>query len=430
MSSNKKDWKWSKDDIKLLIEMRIKGKSADDVAKLLGRSKMAVQIKLCTYGLSNSNRETTKETILLKEKIRKMWLFDNKTPLQIAEALDIYQLKVYDLLRVIQVESELSGVKLDPSKRIIQSDITDEAEDGEIVYMDKQLTEVESDPHELIATYSKLKHLVDQVDTEQAEVTLTINTVAEWALVVMSGDYHLGSRRTDPLKIEEDLTLIANTPNAYYAFVGDATDNFIAATPMGGAMEQIMSPGIARKIFAALIKTVKNKLLFMTTGCHDLWSQDRDDYNMVQDIAKETGCAYLGYGGKAHIIFNSSVVYDITAWHKLPGNSVYNIFHPCKIFLQRKDMNNDIVACAHNHISGIASEDFQNRQRVFIRTGAYKSADNFIRKIGYKSITDDEHENIVPCVILNTKTKEMRIAKSIRAGVDLLSSLNEVKKEI
>ena len=415
--------KWTDDDLKKLLKMKLNGSTSTEIAKILGRSEASVNIKISTYAL-NSEGYNTKDTAILKEKIRKMWLDDDMSPMDIIDALNVYQLKVYDLLRIIQLEAELAGIKIKEEKRLIKSSYTEDNDTCEPVYLDKKVAKIEHDADELIEAYSKIKNIMDNDDTEQSEVSISINTPAEWILLVMSGDFHLGSRRTDPLKIKEDMELIANTSNAYFGFLGDATDNFITGTPFGGVVEQMMTPSIARKIYAAIIKKLKNKLLFAATGCHDLWSLDRDDYNMIQDITKVTGCAYMGYGGKVHLLINSSVVYDITAYHKLPGGSIYNMFHSCITHLQRKDMDNDIVAHAHNHVSGISTQDLQGRQRVFIRTGSYKSADNFIRKIGYKPITDDVHENIVPCVLLNTNKKEMRIANSLQSGIEMLEFLN------
>jgi hypothetical protein len=206
-------------------------------------------------------------------------------------------------------------------------------------------------------------------------------------------------------------------------FSGDATDNWTLSLPLG-VHEQLLSPSASRKIFRYLISLVKDKMLFMVHGCHDNFSITNDDYNMIEEIAIDYKIPYLGYGGKLHLFCNEDVVYNITCWHKRSGSSVNNIFQPCINTLKNYDMDNDVVAVAHNHTSGISMQAVQERDRVFIRTSTYKNTDRFAKKIGYAELTNQDQPRIIPCVLFNTQNKEMRPAHNIQEGIDLLNFLN------
>lgn len=407
--------RWTKDELKKLMELKEQNKDTNTICRILGRTQYSVKTKMCTYGLNN-NDSVQKS---LEDKIEKMWFKDKLDIYQIATVLKTYPLKVSDIVRKLTLKAHINGDKAKDIRDIIG--FTADNEDAGVFYWDKKHPEKDMD--QLIQLYDDMRKEVNKYELNQSEITGQINTQLDWILLVITGDYHIGSMATDIKAIQSDMNLIKNTPGAYYAMVGDGTDNFVKGIGID-AHEQILSPKTARKMFSHLIKIVQDKLLFLVHGCHDDFSIRIDDYNLIEDIAEETGCAYLGYGGKLNLLINNDTLYQIAAWHKRKANSMYNMFHPCITYLQRHDMNCDIVCVAHNHVTGITDQIFQERQRIFIRTGVYKTTDRFSRKLGFKSITNQEPDHIVPCILLNTNKKEMRTASSIEEGIDMLKIFN------
>ena len=301
----------------------------------------------------------------------------------------------------------------------------------EEVLLDQDLRSVDARQRVLEYIASANEALAEH-DHTQFMTTVEVPNDVEWQLVIFAGDWHVGSQMVDMRRLMRETQLIAETPNCWYVFIGDATDNFTSGIKItDGQHEQSVPPKVARVAVGALFDILSEKLLAVATGCHDLWSVNIDDYNLVEELSQRHNCAYLGYGGKIHLQAGE-VLYKMTGLHKFRMNSTLNIDHACRRYLQLEDMDNDIIAIAHNHTPFVGLEMMQDRPRALIRTAAYKGLDRFAEKLTIKDglrLERTEDKVFMPCVLLNTRRHGIRIAHSIPEGIGLLHFLNSLTPE-
>ena len=107
----------------------------------------------------------------------------------------------------------------------------------------------------------------------------------EDAIIYAMTDWHLGSehvRYNDVLKIAR---LIAKTPQVYVIFGGDYADNFTKYSPGGGIWEQTMPPAKAINEVLNLVDIMKDKVIGVIAGCHDLWDFRTSGKKFSREIA-------------------------------------------------------------------------------------------------------------------------------------------------
>lgn len=197
------------------------------------------------------------------------------------------------------------------------------------------------------------------------------------------GDFHLESLWADMEKLHRDLEYIRDKPGLYAVFVGDGTDNPIKHR--GSSFDAVCPPSLARKAFVEYIGVIQAKLVGLVTGCHEKFAQEMADYNVIEELSQRLKIPYLGYGGRV-VIHAAGTPVVVSAAHKGLGTSYMNDFHPCVRQIRERDQDADVVAVAHNHISGIAIQEIAGKQRVLIRSGAYKVADRFAQHLGFRPL--------------------------------------------
>jgi hypothetical protein len=246
----------------------------------------------------------------------------------------------------------------------------------------------------------------------------------EWIAVVCSGDWHVENQNVLFNKLRNDLTLIGDTKGAYYVFMGDETDNFIpAGKHMGGSNEAVVPPRMARATAKACFDLLNNKTLAMISGCHAKWSINADDYDFLEDLSKEIQVPFLGSGGTIDITAGN-VEYRFYARHKPQFSSGDNPLHACRSYLRRRDSSCDVIAMAHHHVAAYGCDYFQNRNIILLRTGTYKPTDRYISSLGFHTHIDT---CTIPCVLLNTKSKQVRAVADLSEAMDYMHYLNSRK---
>ncbi len=273
--------------------------------------------------------------------------------------------------------------------------------------------------NEILDAMEQLAAISLDVDRQREEISIVLPKGGKWQALVCMGDWHLGNHTTMLPAIREELNRIANTPDMWYIFNGDATDNFIGGGKItSGQHEQTVAPKVARQVVVALFDIVREKMLAAVTGCHDKWSINVDDYDFIEQLTTRVGCAYLGSGGTVNVRAGD-VIYRMAVMHKYRRNSGIHLDAACRMYLRDVDMTADVVAIAHNHESLACYEEVQGAPKVYLRTGTYKPNDRFAQGIGYKT-----SPCWCPVVLLNTERHEMRIAVSLEEASDLLTFLN------
>jgi len=260
-----------------------------------------------------------------------------------------------------------------------------------------------------------------ELDTAVYDTSVIIPETLPYIGLWCAGDWHIESEWTNLDALHDHLRLVAKTPGMYVSFCGDAMDNAIPGGPHPDILNDRTIPvRHARLAVGELFRTIKDKLICVTTGCHIQWSITVDDYNLYEDLTREMGVKYLGPGGTVNLSFPGGGHYRGRFMHKYTGSAGQNKLNCCQQYLMKEDASCDFVVVAHNHVSWGATGDWQGKTRAFIRSGSYKSMDTFARRIQVRG--QEQAHN--PVLILGTKERYMSYEPSVEIAIQRLKEMN------
>lgn len=390
--------KWSISESRKVLTEYQNGTSYGQIAKLLNRSESSIKQFIAQFGVPTE--DNAKRLSKVKQEIKA------GTPLtKIAENLNESVMDVAAMARTIQVKQPKEGLIVNDDTSINQT-----------------LNNISNgiDVNALIDQVAVLQSTLKETQINVSEVNKLITT-NDPIMVIFLSDWHIGSIHTDLLKIKKVVNYIKDTPNVYAVFSGDVLDAAGAGSKHSSILhEQIIQPAVARQIAKGFFKILGDKLLAYTAGCHDNWSVDQVDYDQVAEMSNSP---YLGNGGTVNVMIGEQL-YRIAVRHKFGGGTGSSIFVANKNYLLKSDANADIVAIGHHHVSGVASEVYQGKERVFVRTGSAKGLDNYADRLGLGTPTQTELNNAFPCVILWPDNKKMAAFGNWEAASDIFSVLN------
>lgn len=284
----------------------------------------------------------------------------------------------------------------------------------------------DSDVNEILDLIEMAQSKLGKISAEQEEANIKITTNNKYVALTFISDIHLENVNTDIRQLRDDIEIIKNTPDFYVGFGGDLIDNFMVGPHKEGTVEAVIPPKQARVAAGKLFDQLKGRLLWTILGCHDAWDANYADYNLPEHIARKLRIPYLGHGGDVNLTLQKTgskkvADYSIHARHKYKGGSSTNGTATCKRVLTDINSKFDIVAISHNHFAEIKLENYLGKQRCFIRTGSYKKEDRYSKQLGYQS---SDFNAMIPVVILNTQTHQMKVVSGIENAADMLRALN------
>lgn len=245
------------------------------------------------------------------------------------------------------------------------------------------------DPQSVLEKVSQLsrkeKELQDRRDSQ------TIKFSKPYCVVFMS-DTHIDNTGTDIDRLMAETETVLRMPNTGTFFLGDLTDNFIAAWCRGIMMQNPVTIPEAHALGKMWLEKISPKLLGVVGGNHDFWSK------------KEAGIDVLGYtlaGMQKSFLYDPDEIYVtlevmgrpfvLRLRHQFRGSSIYNPTHAIERaskFDQGRGF--DIGVQGHTHASGVARH-FNNggKTGLAILCGAYKRRDKFAKRLGFPEANDD-----------------------------------------
>jgi hypothetical protein len=240
-----------------------------------------------------------------------------------------------------------------------------------------------------------------------------------WTGLVIGGDWHIEHYRTDARAAIECLKEIGREPHVLYGFNGDAVDvlrlRFIELEN-----ETLDIPIRRRKELVKYLFSLVPNTLFAVCGCHDNWMRTRGMQDVIEEIQEVIMGYYLGFGGVINLKAGD-VTYRIAAHHKFGFESALNHFHPNYNYLRKIDSSVDVVAISHRHdIVGVAHVYWQEKDRVFVRSGSAQYKTNYAWKEGFRGAI-----NRYPMILLNGTERRMINVMNYREGIQILRLLNE-----
>jgi len=354
---------------------------------------------------------------LLASEIRAIkTLSDNgNEPKVISEVLKIPKGRIVSVLQNLNKYDRI----LQP-KSIEHKEIQEQIEDFTRILMDKKgSAEIGAKIFKNIADLSE-----DYRYNFKAESICKFKWKPRYVGIVAISDFHIGHEGVDYKRLQHDIKVIANTPNIFMAFLGDAIDNFVSEKHLGAVINAVTSPKQQLYMLQHLLSMLKNpksKILFVTKDNHvssrlkkltgidwsnKMWS----DYGIFYG-SEEIKCElYLG-----------NQKYNILARHSFRGHSSVHLTAAAKkLFKEGMYEDIDIVMLAHKHEGAAELFSYRGQPRLAIQTSTYKVLDPYAAHLGFHP-----PEVFMPCIILSPQKKDFILCPNVDIASNMLKTLNK-----
>ena len=264
---------------------------------------------------------------------------------------------------------------------------------------------------------------LDEKSIEQNIANILIKS-NKWIGVAFLGDMHIGNMATDYKSMLHHRDLIRSAKNLYVTFNGDYCDNYLPSSHVSGMFEALFPPAVQKNLAKDYIESVRDKVLALTSGCHDIFGLKASDFDVTEYLAKHSDAVYLGNGGLINLTVGK-VTYRIMVRHKYRFHSQDNPTQTCKKMFEKMG-GFDVGVVSHNHIAAIEESTKEgmdgNLKRIFVRAGTYKTHDRYGRQLGFS-----EGDCSVPVVLFSPSERSIRGFGNLEEGIQYLSYLNGKK---
>lgn len=211
------------------------------------------------------------------------------------------------------------------------------------------------------------------------------------SIVAVWGDLHLGGLNTDYDRIQQELEIITNTPNAYLILLGDLVDGVFWGGASGAEQSQTLDE--QRGFLMALFEAIKGRVLFAIPAEHDDKWATRTGATPYFNFTEITGAPFVRGTAEVEVVVGDNE-YRIVAQHKARGNSLYNKNHPTVRQSRFGLQGADIYMSAHTHRKQVSQEAVRefngSRLITHISVGAYKSSDEYGEREGFNNMRSRE----------------------------------------
>ena len=205
--------------------------------------------------------------------------------------------------------------------------------------------------------------------------------------LALIGDQHLGGTGTDYAALEHDARTVAKTPGMYAVLMGDAVNNFVFAKLAHARAADALNldeQWIALKHYLTFFLDThgQTKIVAVVSGNHEQWTPRVAGVDVLRGLVPEKALYDTD-----QILTTIKVGAFSSGWllrHKVRYNSVYNALHGTKQTLRLGQFDPDVIVSAHVH-RGATYEVFwhQDKKRLGILTGTYKTTDAYARTEGF-----------------------------------------------
>lgn len=235
---------------------------------------------------------------------------------------------------------------------------------------------------EILESLEKIKSVARKLEPKRKH-TVQIDEHDFFAFLI-TGDWHIEHTWSDTKLLLRDMELIRQAGHIYTIFVGDGGDwHTIASTHQGGQYENLLTPKMARRLIAYLMAFIKDSLIAVVAGNHDLWMQRVADYDYFQELMQKYNVNYLGSGGILMIELENDRQIKIDLQHQFPGISIYNQLHGNMRAL-KDGSDADLIISGHGHQSTFAENNFGGRERFYAKSCSYQQRSRWAQGRGYK----------------------------------------------
>lgn len=239
------------------------------------------------------------------------------------------------------------------------------------------------------------------------------------------GDPHVDDDGCDFAQLWQDLQLVRDTPGLYCGIIGDLHNNWVGrlARLYG---EQNVSARNAWRLVEAMLDIVREKLVYLVAGNHDIWSGAGDPLRWIMRYAPGV---LQPHGLRIRFTLSDGREIRANMRHEWPGSSMYNpAFGQGKAAF--KGLADHIILGGHKHSSGYFT--FYNEHTGVlshcIQVGSYKVLDDYAAAGGFP------RNNTTPSVMTifdsaaTQEAERVLVFQSAAQGAKVLSALRGSSK--
>ena len=139
-------------------------------------------------------------------------------------------------------------------------------------------------------------------------------------IIVPIGDIHIGNNTSNRKLFAMQCKYILDTPNCYTVVIGDVIENATKHSVGAGVYEQNMTPQQQQSYIIAMLKPIKDRILGVIMGNHEIRSWFTSGVNLPETISEMIGVKYLGYQGFLNLVVEGKT-YSVMLYHGRGGGS-------------------------------------------------------------------------------------------------------------
>jgi len=165
-------------------------------------------------------------------------------------------------------------------------------------------------------------------------------------------DIHLGDALSQEKKFHNFINMIQQEENRYLVLIGDLINNNLK-TSVGSCYDDTMPPSQQKKEMRKMLEPVKDRILCMVSGNHEMRTKKEADQDVTEDIAEWLRVPYsedkailkLSFGKKPNGKRQVYIIYMVHGWTggRKTGRALDNIEDLAKVVLA------DVYIAGHAH---------------------------------------------------------------------------------
>jgi len=199
--------------------------------------------------------------------------------------------------------------------------------------------------------------------------------------ITFASDQHIAPGTPVDLKrIRLDAELIQKTDDVHVVLGGDGVDNHIKHS--SAILAARSQPSDQYEFFEYYLEMLKERILVVTSGNHDLWSNQVAGIDMVKWICKSKKLCYAPHEARITLKAGKQE-YKVAVRHQYRMNSGFNQTHCVKQWLRNGEELFDIGAIGHHHEAAIEQTPMFGFQRWFCRPGSYQITSSYSAQYGW-----------------------------------------------
>lgn len=242
--------------------------------------------------------------------------------------------------------------------------------------------------------------------------------------VAFFADLHIGGVGTDHEAIRRDIALATSCPQLKVFLGGDAVDNYVLAKLAHAARDEAAAaPVVQWELFRHVVTMLADSgsLIAVGDGNHNAWTRRVAGIDGTLAALRGIPAIYTGEGGFLNLTVGRQE-YVVFRKHRPPMSSRYNPTHAARQALRFGRLNSkrqlpDVVVIEHQHEPSIEVGQMLGAERVFIRTGTYKTRDGHAEEYGFTGAAIS-----TPVVVFDPWRRRMVPFASLATAIEYLEA--------